>query len=171
MIAAEGPGALTHRRVAAEAGLPLAATTYWFSSKDELLVEAYRLAAQRDVERLRARVADLTALPPKRIGPAFADLIADELDHHRPATMASFALWLEAARRPELRGIERAWSDDYDVVIREVLAAAGTKDPAGAARLVTATLDGLLLAELSRDAPTPRDELRALLGRLVDALL
>lgn len=170
VIAAEGPGALTHRRVAAEAELPLAATTYWFSSKDELLVEAYRLAAARDVDRLRT-LADFGELPPAEIGPAFADLIADELDHHRPATMASFALWLEAARRPELRGVEREWAEQYAQVIRDVLADAGARDPDGAARIVVSTLDGLMLAELATDTPTPRAELRALVGRLVEALL
>ncbi|HWT95454.1 MAG TPA: TetR family transcriptional regulator C-terminal domain-containing protein, partial [Solirubrobacteraceae bacterium] len=170
VIAAEGPSALTHRRVAAEAELPLAATTYWFSSKDEILIEAYRLAAARDVDRLR-NLADFRALPTAAIGPAFADLIADELDHHRAATMASFALWLEAARRPELRGVEREWAEEYAAVIRDVLVAAGARDPDSATRILVSTLDGLMLAELAADRPTPRAELRALVGRLVEALL
>ena len=39
LIGRGGPAALTHRALASEAGVPLAATTYYFTSKDELLRE------------------------------------------------------------------------------------------------------------------------------------
>ncbi len=43
LMVREGPHAVSHRRVATEADVPLAATTYYFTSRDELLA----LAGQR----------------------------------------------------------------------------------------------------------------------------
>ena len=40
IVADVGPDAVTHRRVAEEAQLPLASTTYWFDSKEHLLTAA-----------------------------------------------------------------------------------------------------------------------------------
>src|SRR4051812_39259398 len=51
VISRVGPDGLTHRLVAAEANLPLAATTYWFSSKEELIREAFEESARRDAAR------------------------------------------------------------------------------------------------------------------------
>jgi DNA-binding transcriptional regulator YbjK len=171
VIADEGPGAVTHRRVAAEAGLPLAATTYWFSSKEELLLEAYRLAAQADLDRLRALGATCARTPPSELASGLADLIAGELAEQRAALMASYALWLEAARRPELREVERAWNDESVAVVADLLAAAGADDPLVAARLLMAGIDGLILGELGRGDPAGSAELRPLVHRLVTSLL
>src|ERR1700712_2499521 len=52
VIARVGPDGLTHRLVAAEAGLPLAATTYWFASKEDMVRAALEHAADRDLEHL-----------------------------------------------------------------------------------------------------------------------
>ena len=46
----EGPSAVTHRSVAKEAGVPLAAATYYFDSIDDLLVTAMRHAADEQVD-------------------------------------------------------------------------------------------------------------------------
>ena len=171
LIGEEGPGAVTHRRVAAEAGLPLAATTYWFKGKDDLLVSAYELAAERDMARVRDLSDAVAGLSAAELGPALADLVAGELGEHRAALMASYALWLESARRPELRAVERAWTQDYAAVIGELLAAAGAPEPQDAARLLIAALDGLMLGELSSDAPAGPAELRPLIERLLRGLL
>src|SRR5262249_13459775 len=63
VIARVGPDGLTHRLVAGEAGLPLAATTYWFSSKEEIVRAALEYAADRDLaylESLRAASREWT---------------------------------------------------------------------------------------------------------------
>ena len=58
IVADVGVDAVTHRRVAEVAGLPLASTTYWFESKEHLLTAALERAADRDIERLRAFLRD-----------------------------------------------------------------------------------------------------------------
>ena len=39
--------------------MPLSATTYWFSSRDDLLEEALRYAARAEIERFEHLVVDL----------------------------------------------------------------------------------------------------------------
>src|SRR5437764_8145332 len=52
IVAEVGADAVTHRRVAEVADLPLASTTYYFESKQHLLTAALELAAERDIARL-----------------------------------------------------------------------------------------------------------------------
>src|SRR5690242_10150420 len=54
VIARVGPDGLTHRLVAAEAGVPLAATTYWFASKEEIVEAAFL----RSLDDALAELAD-----------------------------------------------------------------------------------------------------------------
>jgi len=63
IVADTGADAVTHRRVAEVAQLPLASTTYYFDSKEELLTAALELAAERDMARLHAIADDRRRLP------------------------------------------------------------------------------------------------------------
>ncbi|MBA2347751.1 MAG: TetR family transcriptional regulator [Solirubrobacterales bacterium] len=176
VIAATGPEALTHRRVAQEAGLPLAATTYWFASKEELVAEAYRLAADRDVERAE-RLAEALGggtepLGAEVLAARLAALTAGELDGDRASLVAGYALCLEAARRPELREIAVGWTDAYRRLAARLLELAGSTRPVADAELLVAVLDGLLLEQLARGAADFGPAvLQPALERLVAALL
>ncbi|WP_372788502.1 TetR/AcrR family transcriptional regulator [Paraconexibacter sp.] len=170
VIAGEGPGALTHRRVAAAAGLPLAATTYWFSSKDELLTAAYRLAADRDIRRV-TEFADRHA-GTSDLAEVLTELLAAELGEGRTALIASFAMWLEATRRPELRSIEHDWTEGYLSAVAGLLEGAGSPSPRLDAQVLTAAIDGLLLGHLARGAQDDvRTAIRPVLARLVEGLV
>jgi DNA-binding transcriptional regulator YbjK len=171
VVGEEGVGALTHRRVAAEAGLPLAATTYWFRSKDELLAEAYRVAADRDIARMHALASTYADRAATDLAGALTDLLVAELGGSRTPLIASYALWIEAARRPELRAIELAWTAAYVDITRPLLERAGSPDPSTDAELVVATLDGLLLHQLAAGPDDPALSLRPAVARLVAALL
>jgi DNA-binding transcriptional regulator YbjK len=169
-----GPDALTHRRVAEAAGLPLAATTYWFASKEELLAETYRRAAERDIARLEQLGERLSTQRPaarRSLPGALARLVTDELHGDRTGLVASYALWLEAARRPELRELSRAWTAAYVRVAAGLLATAGSQDPELDAGIVVAALDGLSLDALVTDEPDAGRAVRAALERLLAALL
>src|SRR5262249_59005138 len=52
IVGREGAGAVTHRAVAREAGVPLAATTYYFSSRHDLLAEGPEDASRAGGEPL-----------------------------------------------------------------------------------------------------------------------
>jgi TetR/AcrR family transcriptional regulator, regulator of biofilm formation and stress response len=180
-----GVDAVTHRRVAEHAGLPLASTTYWFDSKEHLLTEALRYAAQRDEARLRAATDQLIARCDETDrAPSAAEIVAVVLDPcadpsfpdahaaERAALLASYALVLEAARRPALQALSLQWSDAYRDTVGALLHRAGSRRAADDGRILMAATDGLLVDRLASGAEgdfDPRAELEHLVMALIAA--
>jgi TetR/AcrR family transcriptional regulator, regulator of biofilm formation and stress response len=173
IVAEVGVDAVTHRRVAEVARLPLASTTYWFESKEHLLSAALERAAERDVERLRAFLRDASEHAEDALGlvvEAILDPSDDTIHASRGRLLATFTLALEAARRPALRDVWMRWTDAYLDALPPLLAAAGSRDPKSDAELLLAAADGLLLEQLAAgDADLPA--LAPPLRRLADALV
>jgi hypothetical protein len=84
--------------------------------------------------------------------------------------MATYALLLEAARRPALREIATRWTDAYLVTLGQLLELAGSSRPREDAELLLAAADGLLIEQLSTGATIDlRPRLRGLATLLVGA--
>ena len=151
IVAEVGADAVTHRRVAEVAGLPLASTTYWFDSKEHLLTAALERAADRDVARLHEFRDQLPEAPADPLGLAVELLEAcDEAPHaSRGSLVATYALMLEAARRPALRELMSRWTDAYLDALAHLLSLAGSKDAAGDAAIMLGAADGLLIDRLA----------------------
>ncbi len=173
VVADEGVDAVTHRRVADVAGLPLASTTYWFESKEHLLTAALERAAERDIERLEAFLHEAPEGPSDPLDlvvAAILDPIEDEGPTSRSLLLATYALMLEAARRPALREATQRWTDAYWDALSPLLAAAGSRDPRSHAQLVVGAADGLLVSQLATgDASDLAPQLRRLAEALVKA--
>jgi TetR/AcrR family transcriptional regulator, regulator of biofilm formation and stress response len=175
VVADEGVDAVTHRRVADVARLPLASTTYWFESKEHLLTAALERAAERDIERLQTFIRD--APSPERGADPLDLVVGAILDPAEPSgptsrslLLATYALLLEAARRPELRDATMRWTEAYWDALTPLLAAAGSRDPRSHAELLLAAVDGLIVTQLATGADSdlaPR--LRQLAAALVNA--
>jgi DNA-binding transcriptional regulator YbjK len=173
VIGRGGRQAVTHRAVAAEAGVPLGSTTYYFDSRDDLLQQALEHVAASEVERYTVLGQELRAVKsPKEL----ADRLIDELvarAKDRIAYIAEYELWLEAGRRPELREAATNWCDAEQRSVAGAMEALGSADPAIDASLVVAAIDGLGERVLAReDDPAKasnefRPELRRLIERLV----
>jgi TetR/AcrR family transcriptional regulator, regulator of biofilm formation and stress response len=169
IVAEVGAEAVTHRRVAEKAQLPLASTTYWFDSKEDLLTAALELAAERDVARLYEFADRLRDRDPLE---AILATVLDPLDEPstRASLMATYALLLEAARRPALQALASRWTEAYLDTLGELLAQAGSAQPREDAQLILAAADGLLLAQLATgDAEDPRPVLARLVAMLIAA--
>jgi DNA-binding transcriptional regulator YbjK len=181
IVADVGADAVTHRRVAEVAGLPLASTTYWFDSKEHLLTAALELAAERDMARLQEFLAEgLDAVADRQgadphgadpVGLAVAAIL-DPLDESQQASrgslVATYALLLEAARRPALRAVARRWTAAYLDALGHLLGLAGSHRPEADAELLLGAADGLLIEQLA--AGTTAD-LAPRLRRLAEALV
>ena len=171
VVAEVGVDAVTHRRVAEVAGLPLASTTYWFDSKEHLLTAALERAAERDIERLGAF---LDEAPKRTVDPLglVVGAILDPVEHSSQTSrgwlLATYALMLEAARRPALREVTSRWTDAYVEALSPLLAAAGSRDPRSDADLILAAADGLLVEQLATGEDS---NLVPRLRRLADALV
>src|SRR6476619_7579460 len=174
ILGREGTAAITHRSVAEEAGVPIAATTYYFSSKEDLIREALHLHAEMEAERVADATRTLGDGPPNV--ELLAEHLADFVDHGlgagRRALIAEYELLLQAARDPGLESLSRVFYERVRGQLEETLTELGARDPTAAARLIMAVLAGLEVDNLA--TPTThlsRDELRQLIGQLLHGLL
>lgn len=99
--------AVRHRAVARRAGLPLASTTYYFSSLDDLIARAVEHIGMIEVAQLRARVS---ALSRRRRGPettavVLVDLLVGEMSSPGLAEqlISRYERHIACTRLPDLR--------------------------------------------------------------------
>ncbi len=147
IMAEQGLAAVTHRAVAATAGLPPSSTSYFFESIDELMAEAVTEAMDREVARLGALEGafdDGPASAGRLIG-SFVDFIRSE---HDPHTVAQFEIYLYASRKPELRERVVTIIEATRDVARRALNAAGVENPL-AADAMLAMIDGFSLHRIA----------------------
>lgn len=171
VVADEGVAAVTHRRVAAVAGVPLAATTYWFTSKEDLITTAFEVAAERDIARTHALAAQDFAGGRDEAATLIAHTLFEELTDGRTMLMASYILMIEARHRPALREISTAWADAYSEAFTLIVSKLGSARPEADAKLLLVTIDGLLLKHLIGDNRGGREELVTLLREQLELLL
>lgn len=156
LIGESGANGVTHRAVAERAGLPVAATTYWFESKEELLQETLLLAAREEVERLERLVLELAPrqLEVEDWARAVAAALAGDLERDPLRHVAFTELVLEGTRRPWLRDEVTRWQAAHLRLAEMGLRAAGSPSPARDARLVVAAITGFVIGQLV----SPRDD-------------
>lgn len=149
----EGVGAVTHRSVAAEAGVPLSAATYYFATLDELYVSALRRATEEQVA-LFSRLGEPGLTD-------FARAIHDWAHVHRGAALATYQLMFLAMRRESLRHDAELWYRALDHAI----------DPENLhperTRVTALAVDGLLLKMLWLGEPATVAEVEAALREIV----
>ncbi|MFJ8314265.1 MULTISPECIES: TetR/AcrR family transcriptional regulator [unclassified Streptomyces] len=160
VIAARGIEGLTHRAVAAEAGVPLGATTYHFATKDDLIQAALR----RSVDRYAAYLDDWAGQRPDLTTEQLVVLLTDALmgcfGPQRGQQVLEFELYVAALRRPALRPL----ADRYAQATAEVLSR--FTDPL-TANATAAAATGLTLHGLAGTRPPTRTEIEDILRRVL----
>ena len=173
IVAHDGVAAVTHRRVAAEAGVSLSSTTWHFETKTDILVAALRWTARREVDRIGA-IADRLGdgdFDPSAWAEELADWLVEQLTVEREIAVALYRLQIELLGRPEAREVHEEWGQSLRALGERVLESSHTITPDLDTRLVVAALDGLRLSVLSAGdpdtswlRPAVQRQLRALLG-------
>ena len=145
VVVERGFGATRVADVASKLGISTGLIHYHFESKDQLLAEAFRYAAESDLKRLRAEV--------ERPGSAIARL--DRIFRlntpveAEPGWLMWIDAWGEALRSPALRTISQAldlqWKEALEAIIRHGVEQGEftCHDPNGTAWRLAALLDGL----------------------------
>jgi DNA-binding transcriptional regulator YbjK len=151
VIGSEGVDAVTHRRIAELAGVPLGSTTYWFASRQEMLSEALEHFARLDMESTRQRLAAVleAGASRKRLVDEFVAYLLPQFAEGRTHTAAQYALLQEAARDPALEPVVREWTQAWQRVLTEFITGLGADRPELEARMFLAMLDGLSLVQLA----------------------
>ena len=129
---------------------------YHFDSKDELLAETLRHAADADIARLEKAVAELDD-PIKRLDRVLSEYLPEAKGDQ------SWVIWVDAwghaIRNDRLRNIlkelDLAWCGALESVIHDGVAAGRFEcaDPHGSARRISALLDGLGLDVILHGGP------------------
>ena len=163
-----GLAALSHRAVAARAGVPLASTTCYFSSADELRDEALRHLAS---EWIRRAVELVDALPASidRAAAARAVVGIVGADAPPPRILLVYERYLEAGRHERLRPFVVAWNAQITQLVDKVLLRAALPAGEEAASLVLAVADGAAITALAEGASADA-AVRTALGRLFSLL-
>ncbi|MET2718061.1 TetR family transcriptional regulator [Streptomyces harbinensis] len=136
-------GELTHRRAAERAQVPLGATTYYFSSLEDLREAALELLAQEINDDLAeiGREAVRAEGRPEVLAALLHDYLADTAQ-----IRADAALYTAAVHRPALRPLATRWFEGFV----EMLSA--WTDP-GSARAIAMFVDGASLHALLQGEP------------------
>ncbi|WP_436773601.1 TetR/AcrR family transcriptional regulator [Yinghuangia sp. YIM S09857] len=177
VIGERGADATRFADVSEVSGVPVSTLQYYFGSREDLLLAAFRYAAKRDLEGVRAAVADLDD-PWERMQKACAFVVgfADE------AAPYGWQLWAEAWRWAQR---DAEWRDEvladnakWRALLAETVAAGvsagrfrADADPERVARQALAVVDGMGLPIVLEDPDVPPDTARELLADVLARLL
>lgn len=106
-IADEGIAGVSHRRIAARAGVPLGSMTYHFTGIDDLLREAFTRFADHIVAVFEQHLGRVDG--PEQACEAVTDLIHTLSEGPQRDLVLTQELYTLAARRPDYRALTRAW--------------------------------------------------------------
>lgn len=170
-LAAEvGAGAVTHRAVAARAGVPLSTTSYFFSSIDELMSEALRRCG-------RQRVADYDAaervwvLGEGEISDIIEALVDQALGVPAVVEGGLAEFYLAAGRQPDLRPFASTGLNRFAERSTRNLERLGAARAEEVAWALLAFGDGTMLHRLAGVEADHREHMRAGLRALLAAAM
>lgn len=175
LLCGGGFRAVSHRSVADRAGLPLASTTYYFSSLEHLIETAVEHLAIAEVAELRARVHQL---PRRRRGAeAAADLLVDLLagESDRDRLIFRYERYIACVRHPELRVVERRLLRQRLEAVGEAMTRSGRRSRTDMMMALLYSVNGAVVAALMDDALVDgadglRQSVRATLVDVIDVL-
>ena len=166
--------AVRHRAVARRAGLPLASTTYYFSSLDDLLVHAVEYAGRNTTERLRSRVAELARR--RRGVEATADVLVELLlDDGAPLQISEelisrYEIYIACARHGWLRDVQRRIRRERMALVVDAMDRCGRVVRGDRLNALMYALDGAVVAALVDDGGNLRSTTKAALLGVIDVL-
>lgn len=170
-----GFDAVRHRSVATRAELPLASTTYYFQSLDDLVVSAVEFSGNAELEAMRRRVGEVTHR--RRGADETVDVIVDLLigtegreGLGRDQLIARYERSLASARHPQLRDVQVRLRGQVEDLLAETLRRSDRVARADQLRRVVAVVDGAVVAALTDSDPQPRMTARSALLELIDII-
>ncbi len=150
VLARQGTHGVTHRAVAAEAGISPRATTYYFGSRKELLTEAFRHYIEGAIARFEDIRAPLPAQDPVAAAARMLTaVVVSDIELDRPGLIAEYELVLELSRDPTLEALYQEWQERLLSILIGYAEDQGAPDPRLHARILLATLRGLEIEALA----------------------
>lgn len=146
-----GASAVTHRAVAQVANVPLGSTTYYFTDRDDLLLQTMAHARQSEADRLTSLVESLDGpLSVERGVEVLTEMFFDKTVADPLYDLALFEMFMEATRNTTVREESRTWSRMIFGLVDRVLPPSDPTLPRHVVvQLVACTVDGLMLEAVS----------------------
>lgn len=144
-LAAGGPRGLTHRAVDHAAGLPEGSCSYYFRTRQALLLAVVDRVVEVEAADLDLRLRVDDAAGPIEVAAMLVRLIQHRVGSARSRTLARFELVLETARSPKLHRQLHEVDLRLQTSLAAMLTGLGTTDPRRQAVLLSSYLDGLVL--------------------------
>lgn len=160
VIAEEGLRGMTYRAVAARAGVNNTLISYHFGSRYALLIAAMDWAVARTAKQSSLANAILQSA-------GLADEVMDTTLEDPELQIFQYEMLLESRRVPELHDAITELYERYIAQIATALTQLGHENPYPKARLVFATIDGLVLQHLTIAS---RDEVHESLTLLAEVV-
>ena len=169
LLAEGGFEAVRHRAVAERAGLPLASTTYYFSSLDDLISTAVEFEAREELDAGRARLDELSDEP--RDADTATELMLDLLlgmrsrDGGTEPVLLRYERLVGLPRRPYLAPLVRGLSAELHELLAEIFTRCGMEISRERLLELIALVDGAVVNALIESDPDPRGAARRMLRR------
>ncbi len=170
-----GFDAVRHRAVATRARLPLASTTYYFESLDDLIACAVEVLGNRELEVMRGRIVERGDLGHDL--ESTVDLVVDlligpedGLDEAHERLVARYERFIASARHPQLREVQLRLRAQIDDLLTDVLRRSGRIVHEQQLRRLVAVVDGAVVGALGEVDPEPRAMARSMLLEVIDVV-
>ena len=169
-----GFDAVRHRAVARRAGLPLASTTYYFSSLDDLLVHAIEYTGTLELAQLQARLGRISRR--RRGVESTAEVLVEVLLGDGPSRAISDQLisryerYIACARQPWLRDVQRRLRRERTDAVVEALERSGRTVRGDRLKALMCAVDGAVVAAMVDDGGDLRATARSTLVDVIDVL-
>ncbi len=166
-----GFDAVRHRSVATRADLPLASTTYYFESLEDLIARAVEFSGTVELDAMRRRVGEVSHR--RRGAEATVDLVLDLLvgpdtGDASGQVIARYERSVASARHPELREVQLRLRAKLEDLLADVLRRSDRVVRPEQLRRLVAVVDSAVVSALIEGQPEPRRTARAGLLELID---
>jgi DNA-binding transcriptional regulator YbjK len=167
LLAEGGFDAVRHRAVAERAGLPLASTTYYFDSLDELIMAAVEHQGWAELGRGRKQLAEVA--DPNPDFDTLVELVLDQLLGITPesgdaeAVLLRYERLVATGRRPYLRPLMRGMAVELQGLMSDIFTRCGMPLPKERIEQVIALVDGAVVNALLEIHSDPRQTARRML--------
>jgi DNA-binding transcriptional regulator YbjK len=163
LLRSGGFEAVRHRAVAEQAGLPLASTTYYFASLDDLVTAAVERTSRDELAEGQAQPAET----PADLAEVVLDLLLgpESRGGGLDAVLLRYERLVGAGRRPYLAPLMRELRGELDALLADILARSGHPLTAVQLRDLVSIIDGAVISALIEADPDPRAAAREVLLR------
>lgn len=170
IVAEGGPDAITFRRVADRAQVPLGSLTYYFDSREDLLREAFRLYLSEAIAFISDLEEEKRPRTPSGIIELVLEIVRREFSDNPTIVRVEYELILYAARDPALAREFNAYERWMEARLTAALEELGAARPVDAARTIIDVVRGFEIERLTHTGAQLED-LKRRLSLVIEALI